>query len=230
MLPILSKETSTGWSRLLSSFFFQRNPLKRIIFFFRSLRRRNFRTFSWKQQCWQNCIVHVHENNFDVILHKQVVISGVFFRILADNLKYSRKQNCAALLILHSAHWEEQFSFKTFSENFENYDFFQPLIQNFWQGCKNCLLRVQRNKTDVIFWTWLLIPEVFSGTWAGIFEFSSERNAKIRWNCTLPVEKNSSVSKRIHEKHIRQKISTVETKSFDMVVKNEFYVEGGCLG
>ena len=53
--------------------------------------------------------------------------------------------------------------------------FLQPLIQNFWQGCKSCLLRVERNKTDVFFRTWLLIPEVFFGTWAGVFDLCSEK-------------------------------------------------------
>ena len=112
MLPILSKETSTGWSKLLSSSFFPEEPLEKNYNFFRSLRRRNIWPFNKKQQYWQNWIVPVHENNFDVILHKQVVISWVFFRILVDNLKYSSKQNCAAVLILQSAHWEEQFSIK----------------------------------------------------------------------------------------------------------------------
>ena len=104
--------------------FFPEEPLwKEIYVFFRSLRRRKLWTFSRKQQYWQNCIVPVHENNFDVILHKQIVISGVLLRILADNLKHSSKQNCAALLILHYAHWEEQFSIKTFSESLKIYDF-----------------------------------------------------------------------------------------------------------
>ena len=102
--------------------------------------------------------------------------------------------------------------------------FLQPLIQNFWQGCKNCLLRVQSNKTDVIFRTWLLIPEVFFGTWAGNFENSSEKNAKVRWNCTLPLERNSPMLKHFMSNSKVILFFSHGDKSFDRVQKIAFYV------
>ena len=98
--------------------------------------------------------------------------------------------------------------------------FLQPLIQNFWQGCKSCLLRVERNKTDVFFRTWLLIPEVFFGTWAGVFDLCSEKkNAKVRWNCTLPPERNSPMLKHFMSNSKVILFSSRWDKSFDSFKK-----------
>ena len=86
---------------------------------------------------------------------------------------------------------------KLFQKILKRMIFLQPLIQNFWQRCKSCLLRVQRIEMDVIFRTWLLIPEVFFWTWAGFFEFSSEKICRsslklhpTRWEEQLSVKKN----------------------------------------